>query len=84
MDGIPVMLVGNKCDEESGKREVSKKTGEALQVILQKIKNKLPPKNCKKLQKITNNYKKITKKYKQEWSQSVILFLCSKQTDMLG
>ena len=32
MDGIPVMLVGNKCDEESGKREVSKKTGEALQV----------------------------------------------------
>ena len=33
MDGIPVMLVGNKCDEESGKREVSKKTGEALQVI---------------------------------------------------
>ncbi len=34
MDGIPVMLVGNKCDEESGKREVSKKTGEALQVKL--------------------------------------------------
>jgi hypothetical protein len=32
MEGIPVMLVGNKCDEESGKREVSKKTGEALQV----------------------------------------------------
>jgi len=32
MDGIPVMLVGNKCDEESGKREVGKKTGEALQV----------------------------------------------------
>jgi hypothetical protein len=32
MEGIPVMLVGNKSDEESGKREVSKKTGEALQV----------------------------------------------------
>ncbi len=29
------MLVGNKCDEESGKREVSAKTGEALQVIIQ-------------------------------------------------
>lgn len=27
----PVMLVGNKCDEEAGKREVSTKTGEALQ-----------------------------------------------------
>lgn len=27
----PVMLVGNKMDEESGKREVSAKTGEALQ-----------------------------------------------------
>ena len=37
MDGIPVMLVGNKCDEESGKREVSKKTGEALQVKLQAL-----------------------------------------------
>ena len=37
MDGIPVMLVGNKCDEESGKREVSKKTGEALQVKLQSL-----------------------------------------------
>ena len=36
MEGIPVMLVGNKCDEESGKREVSKKTGEALQVKLPK------------------------------------------------
>lgn len=32
LDGIPVMLVGNKCDEEQGKREVNKKTGEALQV----------------------------------------------------
>ena len=27
-----MMLVGNKCDEEAGKREVSEKTGEALQV----------------------------------------------------
>ena len=26
------MLVGNKCDEEGGTREVSTKTGEALQV----------------------------------------------------
>ena len=26
------MLVGNKSDEESGKREVSEKTGQALQV----------------------------------------------------
>ncbi len=32
LTGIPVMLVGNKCDEETGKREVNKKTGEALQV----------------------------------------------------
>ena len=41
MDGIPVMLVGNKCDEESGKREVSKKTGEALQVKLQSLSVKI-------------------------------------------
>ena len=26
------MLVGNKADEEAGKREVSEKTGQALQV----------------------------------------------------
>ena len=39
MDGIPVMLVGNKCDEESGKREVSKKTGEALQVSQNSLPN---------------------------------------------
>ena len=26
------MLVGNKMDEESGKREVAEKTGQALQV----------------------------------------------------
>ena len=26
------MLVGNKSDEESGKREVAEKTGQALQV----------------------------------------------------
>jgi len=32
MDGIPVMLVGNKSDEDCGKREVGRKTGEALQV----------------------------------------------------
>lgn len=32
VDGLPCMLVGNKCDEEAGKREVSTKTGEALQV----------------------------------------------------
>lgn len=31
LDGFPVMLVGNKCDEEAGKREVTTKTGEALQ-----------------------------------------------------
>lgn len=31
LEGFPMMLVGNKCDETSGKREVSKKTGEALQ-----------------------------------------------------
>lgn len=31
LDGIPIMLVGNKCDEEPSKREVNKKTGEALQ-----------------------------------------------------
>ena len=32
LSGIPVMLVGNKSDEESGKREVGEKTGQALQV----------------------------------------------------
>ena len=32
MSGIPVMLVGNKCDEETSKRQVAKKMGEALQV----------------------------------------------------
>jgi DIRAS family GTP-binding Ras-like protein 2 len=31
LSGIPVMLVGNKCDEETGNRQVNKKTGEALQ-----------------------------------------------------
>ncbi|CAB4069525.1 DIRAS2 [Lepeophtheirus salmonis] len=31
LDGFPIMLVGNKSDEEAGKREVSQKTGEALQ-----------------------------------------------------
>lgn len=31
LTGIPVMLVGNKCDEESGERQVTQKTGEALQ-----------------------------------------------------
>eukprot|EP00092_Neocalanus_flemingeri_P036541 GFUD01039784.1.p1 GENE.GFUD01039784.1~~GFUD01039784.1.p1 ORF type:complete len:194 (+),score=63.69 GFUD01039784.1:282-863(+) len=31
MEGYPMLLVGNKCDEESGKREVSAKTGEALE-----------------------------------------------------
>jgi len=34
MDGIPVILAGNKSDEESGQRVVSKKTGEALQVCM--------------------------------------------------
>ena len=28
------MLVGNKSDEESGKREVAEKTGQALQVYI--------------------------------------------------
>jgi len=31
MEGFPMLLVGNKCDEESGKRQVSAKTGEALE-----------------------------------------------------
>eukprot|EP00090_Calanus_glacialis_P032896 TRINITY_DN5450_c0_g1_i1.p1 TRINITY_DN5450_c0_g1~~TRINITY_DN5450_c0_g1_i1.p1 ORF type:complete len:194 (-),score=53.35 TRINITY_DN5450_c0_g1_i1:61-642(-) len=31
MEGFPLLLVGNKCDEESGKRQVSAKTGEALE-----------------------------------------------------
>ncbi|XP_023328672.1 GTP-binding protein Di-Ras2 [Eurytemora carolleeae] len=31
LESFPMVLVGNKCDEESGKREVSTKTGEALQ-----------------------------------------------------
>jgi len=31
LEGWPVLLVGNKCDEESGKRQVSTKTGEALE-----------------------------------------------------
>ena len=34
LSGIPVMLVGNKSDEESGKREVAEKTGQALQVTI--------------------------------------------------
>ena len=34
LSGIPVMLVGNKSDEESGKHEVSEKTGQALQVSI--------------------------------------------------
>ena len=29
---VPRILVGNKCDEESGARQVTTKTGEALQV----------------------------------------------------
>ena len=33
LEGFPLMLVGNKCDDDS-KREVNKKTGEALQVRL--------------------------------------------------
>ena len=33
LEGFPVLLVGNKCDEESGKRQVSTKTGEALEVV---------------------------------------------------
>lgn len=32
LEGWPVLLVGNKCDEEAGKRQVSTKTGEALEV----------------------------------------------------
>ena len=32
LSGIPVMLVGNKSDEESGKREVAANTGSALEV----------------------------------------------------
>ena len=32
LEGFPVLLVGNKCDEESGKRQVSTKTGEVLEV----------------------------------------------------
>jgi len=32
LTGVPIMLVGNKCDEETNKREVNRKTGEALQV----------------------------------------------------
>merc|ERR1712203_320501 len=31
MEGFPLLLVGNKCDEEAGKRQVSAKTGEALE-----------------------------------------------------
>ena len=38
MEGFPLLLVGNKCDEESGKRQVSAKTGEALEV--KKIRRK--------------------------------------------
>ena len=34
LDGIPMMLVGNKCDEDASKREVNQKTGEALQVCI--------------------------------------------------
>ena len=34
-----MLLVGNKCDEEAGKRQVSTKTGEALEV--QFVANKM-------------------------------------------
>ena len=37
LEGFPVLLVGNKCDEESGKRQVSTKTGEALEVWFQSV-----------------------------------------------
>ena len=43
LDGIPVMLVGNKSDEESGKRDVNQKTGEALQVRVRAISNEILP-----------------------------------------
>jgi hypothetical protein len=34
LEGFPLILVGNKCDEESGARQVTSKTGEALQVSI--------------------------------------------------
>ena len=37
LEGFPLILVGNKCDEDS-KREVSTKTGEALQVCWRSAK----------------------------------------------
>ena len=46
LSGIPVMLVGNKCDEESGKREVGEKTGSALQV---KKRALIAQGNCQKI-----------------------------------
>ncbi len=36
------MLVGNKCDEEAGKREVTKKMGETLQVRTRESTNQSP------------------------------------------
>ena len=37
LSGIPIMLVGNKCDEETSKRQVAKKMGDALQVRIRWI-----------------------------------------------
>jgi len=33
LDKFPLLLVGNKCDEDASKREISTKTGEALQAM---------------------------------------------------
>ena len=37
---IPMVLVGNKCDEEAGPREVASTTGETLQVRPRRIRRR--------------------------------------------
>ena len=40
---IPMVLVGNKCDEEAGPREVASTTGETLQVSPRRFRRREKP-----------------------------------------
>jgi len=61
MEGFPIVLVGNKCDEESGKRQVSTKTGEALEKMW---KVKFMETSAKNNVNITELYEEIFKQEK--------------------
>ena len=45
---IPMVLVGNKCDEEAGPREVASTTGETLQVRPRRIRRREKPNLARK------------------------------------